>query len=204
MNPATGPRIGLIWAQARDRVIGSQGKMPWHIPEDLAYFRTVTTGSPVIMGRRTWESLPPRFRPLPGRDNIVVSSTIRALPGARVVGSLADAYKVAQAVTSATGRRSGAGAGSGGQRGAAEEHCAKDATVWVVGGGQLYAASIRDAAVIHVTEIDATIVGDTRAPQIPAHWVPSSVGRWQESASGQRFRHVVYEPADSVDRLAVP
>ena len=67
--------IGLIWAQSANGVIGRDGELPWHLPEDLRHFRTVTAGAAVLMGRRTWESLPPRFRPLPGRRNLVLSST---------------------------------------------------------------------------------------------------------------------------------
>ena len=66
-------KIGLIWAQARNRVIGKNGVMPWHLPEDLAHFKRVTLNHPVVMGRKTWDSIPPRFRPLPGRTNIVVT-----------------------------------------------------------------------------------------------------------------------------------
>jgi dihydrofolate reductase len=65
--------IGLIWAQVANGVIGAGGTMPWHLPEDLVHFREVTRGAVVIMGRRTWESLPPAFRPLPGRRNVVLS-----------------------------------------------------------------------------------------------------------------------------------
>ncbi|HVL62895.1 MAG TPA: dihydrofolate reductase, partial [Microbacterium sp.] len=65
--------IGLIWAEAHDGVIGADGGMPWHVPEDLAHFKALTLGAPVVMGRRTWESFPARFRPLPGRRNIVVT-----------------------------------------------------------------------------------------------------------------------------------
>ncbi|MER7013676.1 dihydrofolate reductase [Saccharopolyspora sp. NPDC000359] len=67
--------IGLIWAQSVTGVIGRDGTMPWHLPEDLRHFRSVTQGATVLMGRRTWESLPPRFRPLPGRRNLVLSRT---------------------------------------------------------------------------------------------------------------------------------
>ncbi|MGW4525585.1 dihydrofolate reductase [Amycolatopsis sp. NPDC004378] len=67
--------IGLIWAQSANGVIGRDGALPWHLPEDLKHFRTVTSGATVLMGRRTWESLPPRFRPLPGRRNLVLSRT---------------------------------------------------------------------------------------------------------------------------------
>ena len=74
----TEPVIAMIWAQTPGRVIGRDGTMPWHVPEDLAHFRAHTHGHPVIMGRRTWESFPARFRPLPGRTNIVVSRTLTA------------------------------------------------------------------------------------------------------------------------------
>jgi dihydrofolate reductase len=67
--------IGLIWAQSANGVIGRDGTLPWHLPEDMARFKTLTTGATVLMGRRTWESLPPRFRPLPGRRNLVLSRT---------------------------------------------------------------------------------------------------------------------------------
>jgi len=70
-------KIGLIWAQARGGVIGRGGVMPWHLPEDLAHFKRVTLNHPVIMGRKTWDSIPPRFRPLPGRRNIVVTRARR-------------------------------------------------------------------------------------------------------------------------------
>ena len=66
--------LGAIWAQSLDGIIGDGEVMPWHVPEDLAHFKEVTMGSPVIMGRRTWESLPEKFRPLPGRENFVLST----------------------------------------------------------------------------------------------------------------------------------
>ncbi|MEV1243499.1 dihydrofolate reductase [Nonomuraea sp. NPDC050022] len=67
--------IGLIWAQSANGVIGRDGTLPWHLPEDLKHFRSLTAGATVLMGRRTWESLPPRFRPLPNRRNLVLSRT---------------------------------------------------------------------------------------------------------------------------------
>ena len=65
--------VGLIWAEAHGGVIGAEGGMPWNVPEDLAHFKEITLGAPVIMGRKTWDSLPERFRPLPGRENIVIT-----------------------------------------------------------------------------------------------------------------------------------
>ena len=84
--------VGLIWAQSTSGVIGRDGTIPWHLPEDLARFKTLTMGHTVVMGRRTWDSLPERFRPLPGRRNVVLTRN-RAFdaPGAEVVGSIDDA-----------------------------------------------------------------------------------------------------------------
>ena len=81
--------LGLIWAQSSSGVIGRDGDIPWVLPEDLAHFKDVTLGHTVVMGRKTWDSLPDGFRPLPGRRNVVVSRQpgLR-LPGAEVIGSL--------------------------------------------------------------------------------------------------------------------
>jgi dihydrofolate reductase len=84
--------IGLIWAQAANRVIGRDNAIPWHIPEDMSHFRDVTTGSTVVMGRRTWDSLPSRFRPLPGRRNVVLTrSPTWSAEGADAVHDLDEA-----------------------------------------------------------------------------------------------------------------
>jgi len=84
--------VGLIWAQSTSGVIGRDGAIPWHLPEDLARFKTLTMGYTVVMGRRTWDSLPARFRPLPGRRNVVLTRNSGFdAPGAEVVGSIDDA-----------------------------------------------------------------------------------------------------------------
>lgn len=70
------PELAAIWAQARNGVIGRNGDMPWYAPEDLAHFKAATLGAPVIMGRVTWDSFPPRFRPLPGRLNLVITRSV--------------------------------------------------------------------------------------------------------------------------------
>jgi dihydrofolate reductase len=81
--------VGLVWAQSTSGVIGRNGDIPWHVPEDLARFKQVTVGHTVVMGRRTWDSLPARVRPLPGRRNVVLSrQTDFTADGAEVVGSL--------------------------------------------------------------------------------------------------------------------
>ena len=172
------PLIGMIWAQTVDGVIGRDGGMPWHLPEDLAHFRHTTEGHPVIMGRRTWESFPEKYRPLPGRTNIVVSR--HALDpadyaGAVVVRSLEDAFSEA--------RRSDG----------AEE-------IWIIGGGQVYAeaASYADAAL--VTVIDTSVEGDTYAPRLANSWnlagVEPSEG-WTTSQNGTRFRISLWTRQDA-------
>jgi molybdopterin-guanine dinucleotide biosynthesis adapter protein len=131
------PRIHLIFALARNGVIGHAGALPWHLPEDLAHFRRTTRQRTVLMGRRTWESLPERFRPLPGRRNIVLTTQAGwAAAGAQRCASLDDALAA----------------------------CSADAEVWVIGGAQLYAQALPLADRLVVTEIDADFAGDTRFP----------------------------------------
>ena len=129
--------VALVAAVARGGVIGRGGGLPWRLAEDLAHFRKVTMGHPVVMGRRTWESLPERFRPLPGRRNVVVtrSSDWRA-KGAERAGSLDEALELL----------------SGDER------------VSVIGGGELFAAALPLADEILLTEIDADFDGDTFFP----------------------------------------
>ncbi|MDN5758731.1 MAG: dihydrofolate reductase [Tomitella sp.] len=153
----------MIWAQARGAVIGAEGTMPWHLPEDLAHFKAVTSGHPVIMGRATWDSLPPRFRPLPGRRNIVLTrDTSWSAPGAEVAHSADDALALARAF---------AGTPHGGE-------------AWVTGGAQIYRAMLPHADICVVTDID----GDTTAPEPGSDWVSDS-GNWLVSErTGLRYR----------------
>jgi dihydrofolate reductase len=149
---ATPPRVGLIWAEARGGVIGAGGVMPWHLPEDLAHFKAVTLGCPVVMGRKTWDSLPPRFRPLPGRTNVVVTRDAAwQAEGARRAGSVEEALAIA-------GREVGASVGD------------RDRRIWVIGGAELYRQTIDQADRLEVTRIDAEVAGDTIAPAIDASW----------------------------------
>lgn len=171
--------IGLIWAQTPERVIGADGAMPWHVPEDLAYFKQVTHGSPVIMGRRTWESLPTAFRPLPGRVNVVVTSDdARAeqlsQQGALTAGSLDEAAAVAQ------------------------PHVGENSTIWIMGGGAIYAEAIEKdlARVASVTQLDLSVEGDTYAPVLdPQQWhlvsaMPAQ--GWEASETGVGYRFETY------------
>lgn len=156
--------LALIWAEAHDRVIGADGGIPWHLSEDMRHFRELTAGSPVVMGRRTWDSLPERFRPLPGRTNIVVT---------RQAGWSAPGAEVAHSVEDALARAGGA------------------ETVWVMGGAQLYAAALPHADRVEVTEVDLDVLGDTRAPELGEGWT-AEPGEWLESDSGLRYRFVRY------------
>jgi dihydrofolate reductase len=158
--------LSLIWAQARGGVIGADGTMPWHLPEDLAHFKDLTTGSTVVMGRRTWESFPARFRPLPGRRNIVLTRDPSwTADGAEPVHSL-------------------------------DEALARDPDPWIIGGAQLFAATIDRASRLEVTEIDATYDGDTFAPAIDfSVWVPTPLtadAPWLTSRTGLRYRFLTY------------
>jgi dihydrofolate reductase len=169
-------RLGMIWAQARDGVIGADGGLPWHLPEDLAHFKARTAGSTVVMGRRTWESLPERFRPLPGRRNIVLTTrTDYDAPGAEVVGSLDAALDPA-----------------------ADE-------VWVIGGATVYREAIRLADRLVVTEIDASHPGDVRAPDIDAAWrrtASDPADGWHKSSTGTPFRVSTYERAAAIASMS--
>lgn len=151
--------IGMIWAEAADRIIGKDGGMPWHLPEDLAHFREVTAGRPVIMGRRTWESLPEAHRPLRGRTNIVVSSSgAGSSGGALAAPSLEQALDLAAAADGSD-------------------------EIWIIGGRSLYLAAMDLADAIEITTVDLEIGGDTRAPR-PRGFTPTSGTSWRRSSAG--------------------
>jgi dihydrofolate reductase len=155
--------LGLVWAQARGGVIGADGRLPWHLPEDLRLFRALTLGSTVVMGRRTWESLPPRSRPLPGRRNVVLSSALDpAEAGVEVARSVDDVL-------------------------------ARGEDLWVIGGGTVYGAFLPHAAEVVVTEVDAAPAGDTTAPELGPGWTPAASTGWAVSTGGLRFRVRVWQ-----------
>ncbi len=135
MSAAPGmPTVGLIWAEAHGGVIGAEGGMPWHVPEDLAHFKEVTLGAPVVMGRKTWDSLPDRFRPLAGRENIVITRQQDwAADGARRAATVADAVRGLE-------------------------------RVWIIGGAEIFRQVIGDADRLEVTELDLDVAGDAYAP----------------------------------------
>ncbi|GAA0315552.1 dihydrofolate reductase [Kineococcus aurantiacus] len=158
--------IGLVWAQSANGVIGAGGRIPWRVPEDLAHFSRLTAGATVVMGRATWESLPARFRPLPGRRNLVLSRDgAYEPPGAEVLTDLAAALAV-------------------------------PGDVWVVGGSAVYEAALPVADVLVVTEVDLVVDGDARAPRVGPPWRPVETGPWTTSTAGPRFRVVTHRRGD--------
>lgn len=196
------PTVGLIWAQAHDRVIGADGGMPWHVPEDLAHFRAVTLGHPVIMGRRTWESFPARFRPLPGRRNIVLTRDHEwSAEGAEVVHDPDAALALAASPPSAASVPSAASdpAAASAETPTPRAHVTSTPPVltWVIGGGELYARFLDRADVLEITELDVDVDGDTRAPAIDDRFARVAVGEWatSTSTSGVRYRFTRFERA---------
>ncbi|MFW0790322.1 dihydrofolate reductase [Gordonia sp. CPCC 205333] len=157
-------RIQLVWAQDLSGAIGKGNIIPWRVPEDMARFKELTLGHPVIMGRKTWDSLPPKFRPLPGRPNIVVTRDERwSSDGGTVANSLQEAVALAG-----------------------------DDTVSVIGGGEIYRAAMRYATELRVTEIDIEVDGaDAHAPHIGDEWI-AEPGEWAVSTSGTGYRFVDY------------
>ncbi|MBL1075480.1 dihydrofolate reductase [Nocardia sp. 2] len=151
--------IGLIWAQTPEGIIGLDNAIPWRVPEDMAHFKDTTWGHPVVMGRRTWDSLPKRFRPLEGRRNIVVTRQADwSAEGAERAGSLEEAFEL----------------------------CG-DRTVWVAGGGEIYRAALPFATELMVTEVAAEVAGDCTAPAIGPEW-RADEQPWRESSTGLRYR----------------
>ena len=172
-------QIHLIFARARNGVIGHNGTMPWRLPEDLAHLKRTTLGCPVIMGRKTWDSLPPRFRPLPGRMNVVVTRQLDwAADGAQRANSLPQAVALCSAAMSETE----AGAPADGHA---------QGNIWVLGGAEIYAQALPLAASAVVTEIDADFEGDTYAPQFGPQWTKTQ-GLPQVSSTGLKFSFATY------------
>ncbi len=157
-------KLHLILARAANGVIGHNNTIPWRLPEDMAHFRRLTMGCPVIMGRKTWDSLPPKFRPLPGRLNIVITRQAGwQADGALRAGSLEEACAL----------------------------CPPDANVWVIGGAQIYAQAQPLAATAVITEIQARFEGDAYAPQFGPEWIEASRDD-HISSTGLKFGFVTY------------
>ncbi len=152
--------VRLVWAQSTSGVIGRDNAIPWRVPEDMARFKELTMGHPVLMGRLTWESLPAKFRPLPGRHNIVLS---------RDPDYPAEGAEVVTAVPA-------------------------DFDGWIIGGAQIYAATLALAERCEVTEIDVDLRRDDHdavAPLLDESWTGTE-GEWLTSSSGLRYRFTSY------------
>jgi dihydrofolate reductase len=160
--------VRLIWAQAPGGVIGAGNTLPWRLPEDLRRFRALTTGGTVVMGRTTWDSLPPAFRPLPDRVNVVLTRDGGfAAPGAEVVHDLAAALD-------------------------------RPGDVWVIGGGSVYRQALPLADELYVTELREPFAGDTFAPEVDGRWAAAETepaDGWSESGTGLGYRFRRYRPA---------
>lgn len=160
------PTLALIAALDRQRGIGRGGELLWHERADQQHFRAVTMGCPVIMGRKTWDSLPPKFRPLPGRRNVVVTANAAwRAPGAEPAHSLAAALTLVADADKA----------------------------FVIGGGELYAAALPLADELVLTEIDTVFDGaDTFFPAIDRTVFVQTQRHAQRAADGTRFAFVTY------------
>ena len=157
-------KLNLIFARAANGVIGHRNTLPWHLPEDMTHFKRTTLGCPVIMGRKTWDSLPPKFRPLPGRLNVVVTRQADwQADGALCAHSLPEAMAL----------------------------CPKDSEAWVIGGAEIYTQALPLASTAVVTEIEASYDGDAYAPQFGPEWTETA-RETQVSATGLSFSFVTY------------
>ncbi|GJG96494.1 dihydrofolate reductase [Cupriavidus pauculus] len=156
--------LTLIVARARNGVIGRDNTLPWRLPEDLQHFKRTTLGAPIVMGRKTWDSI---GRPLPGRRNIVVSRNRGLkLEGAEVVGSLEDAQRL----------------------------CVGVEQVFLIGGAQLYAEALPSADRLIVTEIDADVPGDAFFPAVDrSTWMEVSRETHHSESNGFDYAFVTYE-----------
>ena len=158
-------KLHLIFARSRNGVIGKDNTLPWHLPEDLAHFKRTTLGCPVIMGRKTWDSLPPKFRPLPGRANVVVTRQVDwQSEGALRADSLEQAIAL----------------------------CGDVENAWVIGGAQLYALALPLAHTAQVTEIELELEGDAFAPIFGPTW-RETAREEHRAVNGLTYRFITLE-----------
>jgi len=158
-------KIALVAAIARGGVIGRDNTIPWRLPEDVARFKVLTTGHPVVMGRRTWNSLPDRFRPLPGRRNVVVTrNPAWEGVGAERAASLDEALRLLDG----------------------------ESVIFVIGGAELYAAALPVADELVLTEIDLDVDGDTFFPPFDRNTFAEVSREQHVAADGTPFAFVVY------------
>lgn len=164
--------ISLIAALTQNRVIGKNNDLPWHLPDDMKYFMNTTKGHAVIMGRKNYDSLPAKFRPLRERHNIVISAQPNyTAPGATVVSSWGAALAEATA------------------------HTEPDEELFVIGGAQIYNLAMPAADRLYLTEIQTTLDGDTFFPVVDrSEWIEKSrVHHPADSRHAYAFDFVIYD-----------
>jgi len=159
------PRLSLIVAMAKNRIIGAAGKIPWHLPNELQLFKQITMGHHIIMGRKTYESI---GRLLPGRTTVIVTrQKDYSIPGAKTAHALDEAVAL----------------------------CAGDEEVFVIGGGELYRAAMPIADRIYLTVVDAEPAGDTHMPEFdPAQWRISSTRQfYKDERHAHDYRFEIHD-----------
>ena len=169
-------QLNMIFARARNGVIGINNTLPWHLPEDLAHFKRTTLRCPVIMGRKTWDSIPQKFRPLPGRTNVVVTRQAdwhSAAADGKAVALRADSLEHALRL------------------------CGDAPNAWVIGGAQMYALAEPLASTAVITEIDLDVEGDAFAPTFGAHWYEATREE-HTAANGLRYRFITLQRTTGV------
>ena len=165
------PSVVIIAARARNGTIGIDNRIPWKLPEDMKFFRDTTRGKPVIMGRKTWESLPASFRPLPGRHNVVLSR-------AETPPDVPQGVDVARTLTEAVALTS--------TRPGVE-------SVFVIGGENVYAEALSFADRVLLTEIDADYEGDAFFPQLDASEWRETARKPGQDSDAPAYAFVTYE-----------
>lgn len=161
----------MIVAMAQNRVIGINNKLPWYLPNDLKYFKRATMGKPIIMGRKTYESI---GKPLPGRTNIVITrNTDWQAEGVKVAHSLDEAYRLAEAIAEIDGHDE----------------------LMIIGGDQIYQNSLPDVDRIYLTKVHAEVQGDAWFPELDwSQW--RELGREDYPAEGPNpydYSFIVYD-----------
>jgi dihydrofolate reductase len=164
-------KLSLIVAQSKNRVIGNKNELPWRLPKDLQYFKRVTLGKPIIMGRKTYESI---GRPLPGRVNIVISSNVSlVIAGVSVVSSLKQAIEAAKAACLEQG---------------VDE-------MMVMGGAQVYQQALPLVDRLYITEVDAVIEGDAFFPEVDysCYMQVEAEGHFADDNNPYNYQFVTYD-----------
>lgn len=172
-------RLGMVWAQSLNGVIGRDGDMPWHVPEDLQHFKQVTMGEVLVMGRKTWASFPDSVRPLPGRTSVVISRSFSENPtdpklehdDVHIASDLATGLELADELK--TGHK-----------------------IWVIGGGSLYDQALELATVVERSVFNIDVDGDTYAPELDDSWTLTTqdpANGWHMSKSSVQYRFERWE-----------